>query len=101
MKRTIRPGGHVLIVDDDRTLRLAVASLLNDAGYTTDQAEDGPEALHKLQQRHVDLMLLDIGLPGMNGLEVLEEARRLAPSARVVMMTADDTPHVLLRSFRS
>lgn len=101
MKRNGSPGGHVLIVDDDRTLRHAVASILNDAGYTTDQAEDGPDALRKLQQRHVDLMLLDIGLPGMNGLEVLEEARRLAAPARVVMMTADDTPHALLRSFRS
>jgi DNA-binding response OmpR family regulator len=101
MTRTVSPGGHVLIVDDDRTLRHAVASLLSEAGYTTDQAEDGPEALRKLQQRHVDLMLLDIGLPGMNGLEVLEEARRLAAPARVVMMTSDDTPQVLLRSFRS
>src|SRR4029079_15567564 len=92
MTRTVSPGGHVLIVDDDRTLRHAVASLLTHAGYTTDQAEDGPEALRKLQQRHVDLMLLDLGLPGMNGLEVLEEARRLAAPARVVMMTSDDTP---------
>ena len=48
----------------------------------------------------VDLMLLDIGLPGMNGLEVLTEARAVAAPPRVVMMTADDTSDALLRAFR-
>ena len=45
-------------------------------------------------------MLLDIGLPGMSGLEVLAEARRIPTPPRVVMMTADDTPETLLKSFR-
>jgi DNA-binding response OmpR family regulator len=101
MRTKSSTGGHVLIVDDDRALRHAIASLLEAAGYTTDQAGDGPEALRTLQQRRVDLMLLDIGLPGINGLEVLAEARRLAAPPRVVMMTADDTPDSLLRSFRA
>ena len=101
MKPTASNKGHVLIVDDDRALRHAIASFLQDAGFTTDQAEDGPEALRRLQEHHVDLMLLDIGLPGMDGLEVLAEARRLATPPRVVMMTADDTPDPLLRSFRA
>jgi DNA-binding response OmpR family regulator len=100
MRTTSSTGGHVLIVDDDGALRHAIASLLQDAGYTTDQAADGRDALRQLQQRHVDLMLLDIGLPGMNGLEVLAEVRRLAAPPRVVIMTADDTPDALLQSFR-
>ncbi len=45
-------------------------------------------------------MLLDIGLPGMSGLEVLAKARRIPTPPRVVMMTADDTPETLLQSFR-
>ncbi len=89
---------RVLIVDDDRALRFAVTALLEDAGYVTEQAADGPEALLKLQQQGVDLMLLDIGLPGMSGLEVLAQARGLAAAPRVVMMTADDTPETLLRA---
>ena len=64
------------------------------------QAADGPEALDKLRQRPVDLMLLDIGLPGMSGLDVLAHARAAQSPPRVVMMTADDTPEALLRSFR-
>ena len=93
-------GRNGLVVDDDRTLRHAITSLLQDAGYRTDQAGDGPEALRKLQAQHVDVMLLDIGLPGMNGLDVLAEARRLPAPPRVVMMTADDTPETLLQSIR-
>ena len=94
------PARTVLIVDDDRALRHAIAALLQSAGYSTQQAGDGPEALDKLRQQPVDLMLLDIGLPGMSGLDVLARAREAQSPPRVVMMTSDDTPEVLLRSFR-
>jgi DNA-binding response OmpR family regulator len=94
------PGRRVLVVDDDRALRQAITGLLQDAGYRTEQASDGPEALEKLRQQPVDLMLLDIGLPGMNGLDVLARARETQSPPRVVMMTADDTAEALLRSFR-
>jgi CheY-like chemotaxis protein/anti-sigma regulatory factor (Ser/Thr protein kinase) len=92
---------HVLVVDDDGALRHALTSLLGEAGYHTDQASDGAEALRKLAQQPVDVVLLDIGLPGMNGLDVLAHARRQAVPPRVVMMTADDTPEILLQSFRA
>ena len=91
----------MLVVDDDGALRHAISALLDEAGYRTDQASDGPEALRKLQQQPVDLLLLDIGLPGMNGLEVLTQTRSQPAPPRVVMMTADDTPEALLRSFRA
>ncbi len=93
-------GRRVLVVDDDRALRHAITSLLEGAGYLTDQASDGSEALNRLQHESVDLMLLDIGLPGMSGLDVLTRAREMPSPPRVVMMTADDTPEALLRSFR-
>jgi CheY-like chemotaxis protein/anti-sigma regulatory factor (Ser/Thr protein kinase) len=95
------PARHVLVVDDDGALRHAISALLDEAGYRTDQARDGPEALRKLQEQPVDLLLLDIGLPGMNGLEVLTRTRAQPAPPRVVMMTADDTPEALLRSFRA
>ena len=91
---------HVLVVDDDGALRHAISAMLVQAGYRTEQASDGPEALRKLQQQPVDLLLLDIGLPGMNGLDVLAQTRSQATPPRVVMMTADDTPETLLKSFR-
>jgi len=91
---------RVLVVDDDRALRFFVAALLEESGYQIDQAADGVEALRKLTEHGADLVLLDINLPGMNGLDVLAQARRLAPRARVVMLTADDTPDTLLRAVR-
>lgn len=98
---TTSAAPRVLVVDDDGALRHAITALLEQAGYQTDQASDGAEALRKLQQQRVDLLLLDIGLPGMSGLEVLAETRTQAAPPRVVMMTADDTPETLLRSFRA
>jgi len=92
---------HVLVVDDDGALRHAIAALLDQAGYRTEQARDGREALSKLQQEAVDLLLLDIGLPGMSGLDVLAQIRAQAAPPPVIMMTADDTPETLLQSFRA
>jgi len=93
------PGTRVLIVDDDRVLRHALASLLHAAGYEVEQASDGVEALqHLLRGKPANVMLLDVNLPGMSGLEVLEQARGLAAPPSVVMMTADDTPQTLVRA---
>ncbi|MBP7777827.1 MAG: response regulator [Acidobacteria bacterium] len=91
---------HVLVVDDDRAFRHAVDALLRKAGYATAQVGDGIAALTHLSDQRVDLVLLDIGLPGMNGLEVLAEARRLAAPPRIVIITSDDTPEALMASFR-
>lgn len=91
---------RILIVDDDRALRHALAALLNDAGHTVDQAADGPEALGRIDSGRFDIVLLDIGLPGMSGLDVLAHARAAASPPIVVMMTSDDTPETLLAAVR-
>lgn len=97
-ERVTKP--RILIVDDDRALRTALAGVLSEAGYPVEQAADGDAALATLAAGGVDLMLLDVMLPGMNGLEVLARVRALDPAPRVVMMTADDTPETLLRAVR-
>jgi CheY-like chemotaxis protein/anti-sigma regulatory factor (Ser/Thr protein kinase) len=91
---------RILIVDDDRGLRLALSTLLTDAGHDVATADDGPDALALLQQRAFDIVLLDIGLPSMSGLDVLARARALDQPPLVVMMTADDTPEAVLASAR-
>ena len=91
---------HVLVVDDDRAFRHVIATLLQKAGYVTDQTGDGADALARLKRAPIDLMLLDIGLPGLSGLEVLAEIRRGDTHPRVVMLTADDTPDTLLEAMR-
>jgi CheY-like chemotaxis protein/anti-sigma regulatory factor (Ser/Thr protein kinase) len=97
---TPAPPAHVLVVDDDRAFRHVIASLLQKAGFVTDQTGDGADALARLARGPVDLMLLDIGLPDRSGLEVLADVRRSAAAPRVVMLTADDTPDALLQAMR-
>jgi len=92
--------GRILIVDDDRALRHVLAELLTDAGYAVDQAADGLEALGRLGRGAFDVVLLDIGLPGLSGLDVLAHARAEASPPIVVMMTSDDTPETLLAAVR-
>jgi CheY-like chemotaxis protein/anti-sigma regulatory factor (Ser/Thr protein kinase) len=91
----------VLVVEDDRVLRLALSRLLAET-HAVDEAADGPAALAKLEQGHFDLVLLDIGLPGLNGLDVLARLRAAGNGRppRVVVMTADDTPETLLSAIR-
>ncbi len=91
---------HVLVVDDDRAFRHVIATLLQKAGYTTDQTGDGADALARIERGPVDLVLLDISLPGLSGLEVLAAVRRTALAPRVVMLTADDTPDALMEAMK-
>ena len=98
MPDTATLPGRILIVDDDRALRHALAALLETAGYAVAQAGDGPDAVRLLAQQAIDLMLLDVGLPGMSGLDVLAHVRTLTAPPRVVVITSDDTPETLLKA---
>jgi len=79
---------HILVVDDDRTIRETVAEHLAKRGYDTWQAEDGATALELARKHAYGLVLLDIRLPDIDGLEVLRQLRELDDSLLVVVMTA-------------
>ncbi len=91
---------RLLVVEDDRALRHVLTSLLKGSGYSVAGASDGVEALERLENKQFDLLLLDVGLPRMDGLEVLAQLRLRKSPPRVVVMTADDTPETLLRAVR-
>lgn len=93
-------GRRVLLVDDDRGLRHALSTLLTEAGHVVTSAADGPEAITQLGKGTWDVVVADIGLPSMNGLEVLAHARALPNPPIVIMMTADDTSEMLLQAVR-
>jgi CheY-like chemotaxis protein len=93
-------GRRILLVDDDRGLRHALSTLLTEAGHTVDSAADGPEAVARLDRGAIDIVLLDLGLPGIGGLEVLKHARALRKPPLVIVMTADDTSGTLLEAVR-
>ncbi len=79
---------RVLIVDDEENTRIGLSKLLSQNGYQTQAAADGLEALACLGQENIDLVITDISMPGMNGLDFLYELRKLYPGVKVVMMTA-------------
>ena len=93
-------SSRILVVDDDRGFRHAMSVLLQEAGHIVVQAADGLAALRELAGEAFDVMLLDVGLPGMSGLDVLEAVQILAAPPRVVMITADDTSETLLKAVR-
>ncbi|MFD5888825.1 response regulator transcription factor [Streptomyces sp. NPDC060334] len=83
--------GLVLVVDDDPTVSEVVAGYLERAGYRVERAADGPAALRAAQEHRPDLVVLDLMLPGMDGLEVcrrLRAHRDGTPPVPVVMLTA-------------
>lgn len=79
---------RVLIADDEDALRSTIAAWLTDEGFEVEQAGDGLEAVKQAQSRDFDVALLDIKMPGMNGLEVLRYIKKNSSTTDVVMMTA-------------
>ena len=65
-------SGHILVVDDDRAFRVSTSALLRQDGYEVTAVGDGQEAVAALRQQRFDLMLLDLRLPGMDGLRIVE-----------------------------
>jgi CheY-like chemotaxis protein len=81
-------GETVLVVDDEPTVRMLVAEVLTDLGYTAIEAIDGPAGLKIFSDLRVDLLITDVGLPGgMNGRQVADAARSLRPGLKVLFIT--------------
>ncbi|MCC6165609.1 MAG: response regulator transcription factor [Caldilineaceae bacterium] len=79
---------QLLIVDDDSLMRRSLSATLDQAGYATRTAASAADALHAVHLERPDLVLLDIGLPDMDGLETLRSLRAVAPNLPVIFVTA-------------
>jgi CheY-like chemotaxis protein/anti-sigma regulatory factor (Ser/Thr protein kinase) len=91
---------RILVVDDDRTTRHVLRKVLTSAGFSVTVAKDGLEALEVLRKRRFDVLLLDVWMPRMNGLDLLERLRTRKVRPRVVVMTSDEAPQTLLEAVR-
>jgi two-component system, OmpR family, response regulator len=92
--------GKILVVEDDRTTRYLVTRVLAAEGLSVSSVPDGVRALKKLQEEKFDLVLLDIWMPRLNGLELMALLRERGLRPKVVVMTSDDAPQTMLQAVR-
>ena len=85
-------NGHILVVDDDASIRLLVSDVLTDQGLTVSTAPSGEEAMKRLEEDSFDLVLLDIMMKGMDGLEVCRQIRDRV-ECPILFLSAKDSAH--------
>ena len=94
-------GTSILVVDDEEIVRESLGGWLEKDGYQVETAEDGPSALAKLKAKKRTIMIVDLKMPGMDGLQVLEEAKKLQADLSVVIMTAYATVDTAVAAMKS
>ncbi len=98
--RIVRPERDILHVDDDPLISQIVAKKLQPYGYQIIPLNDPTEAINELIHKNRRVVLLDIDMPGMNGLEVLKEIKKYDGGVQVIMLTGLVTVSSVLESFR-
>lgn len=96
----MNPGGRILIIDDEATLRQMMARVLQRAGYEVTTAANGNDGLALASQHAFDLIYLDIRMPDINGLEVLQTIHTNSPDIPVILFTAQPDLHSSLEALR-
>ncbi len=92
--------GKILVVDDEKLIRWSIAERLTRNGHEVEAAETGEQALEMIVARAPQLMLLDVRLPGIDGLTTLQRAMQLAPEMAVVMMSAHSTVDIAVEAMK-
>src|SRR5579884_4517916 len=82
--------GIILIVDDEENIRDILYEVLSNEGYECERAEGGEEALSKLKKKPFQLVLSDILMPGLSGIDLLKEAKAIYPDLSFVMVTRSE-----------
>lgn len=90
---------HILVVDDDKHTRMLLKAILENANYTVTTANDGLEALDALEKQHIDLVVLDIMMPNMDGYEFTKTIRQTDNALPILMVTAKQLPQDEKRGF--
>ncbi len=100
MNTQSHPEKLVLVVDDEASIRRSLKEILGDEGIAVIEAEDGESALTAITERKPPVVLLDIWMPGLDGLETLQRIKELAPSTQVIMISGHATISTAIASTR-
>ena len=90
---------HILVVDDDKNTRRLFRAVLENAGYTVSAASDGAEALELMDSEHIDLVVLDIMMPHMDGYEFTKSLREVENNLPILMVSAKQLPEDKKKGF--
>ena len=92
---------HILVADDEEVIRHACTRILTRAGYEVSTAINGDDALRKIRDGNVDLVLLDIKMPVLDGMKVLDILAKEKPDLRVVVITGHGTAATASQAIRA
>ena len=92
---------RVLVIDDDASLRFTLEAVLSDAGLVVETCDGGPAGLAAFEARGADVVLTDLAMPGMDGMQVLERMRASDPSVPVLMLTAHGSERVAVGAMKA
>lgn len=92
------PMARILIIEDDEEMRSLLEDFLKEEGYKAVSADNGPEAFHKMAQGSFDLLITDIRMPGLNGLDILSAVKKFQSQLPVLVITAFGGQEVYRRS---
>src|SRR5688572_31654799 len=95
-RRALMTHADVLVVDDDDAIRDFLRVLLTREGWTVDDAPDGASALEKVERHDFGVVLLDVHLPGVGGLDVLARCVEKHTPSKIIVMTGADTTETVL-----
>ena len=100
-KKNDQPGMHILFADDEKNLQELMRTELPRMGYRVTVCPDGFTAVAALEKQSFDCLLVDLDMPGMNGIEVIEKARSLRPEIECVIMTGNPSQETAIAALRN
>lgn len=97
---TMEKKVNIMVVDDEEIVRASLTSWLEEDGYHVEAVESGRKALERLPERNWDLMLVDLKMPGMDGIQLMDEVHKTAPEMLVIIMTAYATVDTAVKAMK-
>jgi DNA-binding NtrC family response regulator len=90
---------RILIIEDDEEMRALLRDVIEEEGYQTDSVNNGSEAYRKLVKEPFDLIITDVRMPGLTGLDILPGMKKLQPEAPVIVITAFGSEEIQRKAF--